>query len=150
MFKSPVEFVRNKEQLMTPHETVRELVELGKKLSNTEEKYRVAKEAKATVVMSDITFRDVLDARANYYHAAANARPAIAELLAENERFREERTALIAMTEEQAARIAELEEALAAMIKYNVWQVQCGNEHHPTLPSGIASAKQALAGKEVK
>ena len=47
------------------------------------------------------------------------------------------------MTELNGA-LEKIEAALERQIGYNVYQIQCGNEHHPTLASAIIEDKQTL------
>ena len=45
---------------------------------------------------------------------------------------------------------AELLERAKALVKYCEWQINEGTDHHPTLPSAIVSAKEAIARAEQK
>ena len=44
----------------------------------------------------------------------------------------------------------ELLERAKALVKYCEWQINEGTDHHPTLPSAIVSAKEAIARAEQK
>ena len=45
---------------------------------------------------------------------------------------------------------AELLERAKALVKYCEWQINEGTDHHPTLPSAIVSAKEAIARAEAQ
>lgn len=45
---------------------------------------------------------------------------------------------------------AELLERAKALVKYCEWQINEGTDHHPTLPSAIVSAKEAIARAKQK
>lgn len=45
---------------------------------------------------------------------------------------------------------AELLERAKALVKYCEWQINEGTDHHPTLPSAIVSAKEAISRAKQK
>lgn len=53
--------------------------------------------------------------------------------------------AVTSLRQEREDRIEELERQLRSLIGYCEWQINDGTDYHPTLPSAVSAAKNALS-----